>query len=52
MEGGEESWGHYTQELLAAMVTCTRLEQEQASQHSTVYMGKAYKAPPLAVIGN
>lgn len=52
MEGGEKSCGHCTQELIEAMVTCTRLEQEQASRHSTVDVGRAYKAPPLAVIGN
>lgn len=52
MECGEESCGHCTQELIGAMVICTRLEQEQASQHSTVDVGKTYKAPPLAIIGN
>lgn len=52
LECGEESRGHCTQELIGAMVICTRLEQEQANQHSTVDVGRAYKAPPLAVIGN
>lgn len=52
MEGGEESCDHCTQELIGAIVICIRLEQEQASQHSTVDVGRIYKTPPLAFIGN
>lgn len=34
------------------MVTAQDLNKNKPDKYSTMYMGKAYKAPPLDVIGN